>query len=144
MYLLHIKRVKEFADSTLSSAILYASDGQVSFELSFVEPAGPSTEEANQDRRIPAGLYSVDWEPSTTAGNDIAGKLPLLSNVKVSKDRRIRIHIGNYGKDTEGCLCPGLTANMSGGFVNSSRKALTRLLEICFNADLKVLITEEF
>lgn len=143
MYLLHVKRIKEFNDSTLSSAILYAGDGQVSFECSFVEPAGPSTEEANQDRRIPTGLYSVDWEPSTTAGNDIAGRLPLLYNNKVSKDRRIRIHIGNYGKDTEGCLCPGMTANMSGGFVNSSRVALTKLLHICFNADLKVLITEE-
>ena len=144
MYLLHIKRIKEFSDSTLSSAILYAGDGQVSMELSFVEPAGPSTEEANQDRRIPAGLYSVDWEPSTTAGNDIAGKLPLLYNSKVSPDRRIRMHIGNYGRDTEGCLCPGMSANMSGGFVNSSRAALREFISICFNADLKVLITEEF
>lgn len=148
MFVLDIYRFKEFPDngdgngSTLSRGEL-RDGGTVVWKGFFVEPAGPDTTERNKDRRIPQGCYEVLWKSSSKTGANIKGRLPLLFNSQVPEDRMIRIHVGNFGKDTEGCLCPGLTANPHTGAVNSSKAALTQLLDIIFDQQLAVVIHNE-
>lgn len=155
MRIMRLKRYKEFADTpnpkaklghngdgrTLSDVTL-EEDGKVIYTCKGLEPAGPSTLESRKDRRIPADLYTAVWEPSTNTGSKIKGKLPLVFNDKVSKNRRIRIHIGNYGKDTLGCQLLGESANDEKGTVNNSTKAITKLIDLWFDLPFKVEITE--
>jgi hypothetical protein len=70
----------------------------------FLEPSGPSTEKSGTDRRIPEGEYNISRYSSNKYPNSF-----ILSNDKVSKDRKILIHAGNYPKNTEGCQLPGST-----------------------------------
>lgn len=155
MRIMKIKRYKEFADTpnpkaklghngdgrTLSNVTL-EEDGKVVYTCKGLEPAGPSTLTPRKDRRIPADLYTAVWEPSTNAGSKIKGKLPLVYNDKVSKSRFIRIHIGNYGKDTLGCQLLGESANDEKGTINNSTKAITKLIDLWYDLPFKVEITE--
>lgn len=157
MRIMRIKRYKEFKDTpnskaklghngdgrTLSDVIL-EEDDKVVYTCKGLEPAGPSTLESRKDRRIPADLYTAIWEQSTTAGSKIRGKLPLVYNDKVPKTRSIRIHIGNYGKDTLGCQLLGETANDVKGTINNSTAAITKLIDLWYELPFKVEITENF
>lgn len=157
MRILRINRYKEFKDTPNSKAKLghngdgrtlgnveLIDDDKVIFTCKSLEPAGPSTTEAMKDRRIPDGLYNVIWQKSTTSGNKYVqdNELPLVYNDKVSKSRAIRIHIGNYGKDTLGCILLGLTANDTKGTVNNSTAAIKKLVELWHPLPFKVEINE--
>lgn len=155
MRIMRFKRFKEFKDTlnpkaklghngdgrTLSEVVL-EEDGKVIFECFGMEPAGPSTTEAKKDRRIPADLYTAIWEPSTAAGSKIKGKLPLIYNDKVPKSRAIRIHIGNYGKDTLGCKLLGLGCNKETGTIHNSTAAIKKLIDLWYDLPFKIEITE--
>lgn len=162
MRILRIKRYKEFADTPDKNAKLshkgdgrtlgdveFLEDDKVVFTCKSLEPAGPSTTEARKDRRIPGGLYNVIWQKSTTAGNKYVqdNELPLVYNEKVSKVRAIRIHIGNYGKDTLGCILLGLTANDTKGTINNSTAAIKKMAEmwhpLAFKVEIKEIPTNE-
>ena len=65
-----------------------------------LEPAGGDTTSRGLDRRIPEGMYRIDWHNSPKFGRF----LPLVWNNDVPKDRYILIHSGNYPKHTEGCI----------------------------------------
>jgi|GEM_PF-2048585 len=69
-----------------------------------LEPPGPSTSKANIDRRIPEGSYNLSQNSS---GKEFPNNYK-LSNVMVSSSRGILIHLGNFPKDTHGCLLPGI------------------------------------
>lgn len=146
MFLLKIERVFEKLDiekgtgCTLSNGELYNANNELIFSCHFIEPAGPDTIEPNKDKRIPEGTYNVEWLPSTTSGNSLKGKLPLLYNEVVSKQRRIRIHIGNTTQDTEGCLLPGLEMDTTTCKVSKSKAALLKLLDITFDMPMQVQI----
>lgn len=157
MRILRIKRYKEFADTPNPKAKLghngdgrtlgdaeFIEDDKVVFTCKSLEPAGPSTTEARKDRRIPEGLYNVIWQKSTTAGNKYVqdNELPLVYNDKVSKARAIRIHIGNYGKDTLGCILLGLSANDTKGTINNSTAAIKKMVEMWHPLAFKVEIVE--
>lgn len=83
----------------------------------FLEPYGGSTTQSGQDKRIPTGEYNLTWHTSTKfskdkyskkkKGKELKNGFPKLYNSKVSALRGILIHIGNKGKDSEGCLLPG-------------------------------------
>jgi len=70
-----------------------------------LEPGGPETTTANQNRRIPDGVYNVDPYSSTRFPDNY-----ILSNSEVSLDRRILFHGGNNPADTRGCILPGCTS----------------------------------
>ena len=97
-----VQRIAEDAHSTLSTFTATSPDGKTKTSGYMLEPAGPSTTKAGQDRRIPAGVYDV----SSHDGAEWEGVYG-VSNDNVSVDRGILIHPGNSYKDTTGCLLPG-------------------------------------
>ncbi|MGY6562373.1 MAG: DUF5675 family protein [Luteibaculaceae bacterium] len=70
----------------------------------FLEPAGPSTSEANINKRIPEGTFNI--EPFS---GDKYKNVFRLFNEDVPKERAILFHTGNLPKDTKGCLVCGET-----------------------------------
>ena len=105
-------RIEETDKSTIS-VFHIPETGASGFIL---EPAGPSTSVAEQDKRIPEGQYDVDSYSSKKFPSNF-----ILSNGDVSTDRKILIHTGNKPEDTEGCLLPGNTKSTD--WVGSSGKA---------------------
>ncbi len=84
-----------------------------------LEPAGPSTTESGLDRRIPAGTYNLKKNVGSKYG------LRLYNNV-VPQSRAILMHIGNYPKDTEGCLLPG--SSIGHDFVGGSGPVIQQIM----------------
>lgn len=136
-----IYRYKDFNDATLGRFELI-SDGQKIFSGYSLEPAGPDTIESNKDRRIPVGTYNAIWSDSSQTGVDIKGKLPLIFNDNVSKDRLIRIHIGNTGKDTLGCILLGMNTTGTAQ-VLKSRVAMTKFCNLVYPDDFIVEIKND-
>lgn len=143
MYTINIRRYKNFSKSTLGDAILTDAEGKELLKFKTCEPEGPDTTERNKDKRIPQGTYKVEWLPSTQTGNNIKGVLPLIYNEEVPKDRYIRMHVGNNGKDTLGCILPGTTADDKVGTVAQSTAILTKILDIICNKEVKIVITND-
>lgn len=72
---------------------------------------------------IPYGKYEI----ITSYSNRFKDYLPLLVNVPGYEG--IRIHPGNYAKDTEGCLLPGTYDPKVPDFVGNSRLSFAKLFE---------------
>ena len=70
---------------------------------------------------IPYGEYEVKY----TYSPKYKRKMLLIAGVPVFKG--IRIHIGNYPKDTEGCPLPGLTKGLD--FVGNSKVATKKVYD---------------
>lgn len=115
--LIVMNRIEESEDTTTSEI---STTGDEPIEGYALEPGGPSTEVANQDKRIPEGVYDLDDYSSNKYPDNF-----ILSNDKVSKDRKILIHKGNYGSNTEGCIMPGSTKGTNS--VGSSNKKMGEL-----------------
>lgn len=84
---------------------------------------------------IPAGRYEI----AVNFSNKFNRKLPLLLNVPAFEG--IRIHVGNFEENTDGCLLPG--KDKAKDMVISSRAAFDQLfakIEIALNRE-KVFIT---
>lgn len=137
-----IERYAEHSDSTTGRFQL-KDDHDVTIQHGFtLEPAGPDTITPNKDKRIPVGTYKARWEWSGKAGCKLTKdrKLPLIWNDVVPESRKIRIHIGNYGKDTEGCILLGNTT-LGKGSINESKAALTQFISHVYPAEFEVIIT---
>lgn len=103
-------------ENATSSTIgeFYVSDDP-SIHGFIAEPYGPSSIQSGQDKRIPVGEYNLRWYISSTYGKNkykkkniiLKNGFPNVYNENVSAQRGILIHIGNFGKDTVGCLLPG-------------------------------------
>lgn len=120
-------------NSTLGSITLYSDDKKVLFQGFTCENDGPSTDEPMKDKRIVSGTYTLEWATSSKNGNKALGKwqnkvLWVKRDVAFNK-RLIRIHVGNFPTDTEGCILVGESKSTK-GCVNSSVSAITKL----FNA----------
>ena len=92
-------RFWQSASSTISAFNIPAT-GESGF---FLEPAGPSTTVRNQDQRIPAGTYNLEWYKRPSNGAITAR----IYNDQVPRNRYILEHTGNLPEDTAGCLIPG-------------------------------------
>jgi len=109
-YTIDMQRIAESPNATVSEFTAYGPAPLRPVTGYILEPGGPSTTTANQDKRIPAGTYSIDPYSSTKYSNHY-----IVSNSYVSQDRRILIHSGNYHSNTLGCLLPGRSYSMVGG-----------------------------
>ena len=98
-----IDRFKDIPDGTIGKFYIVGDDGVKLMTGFSLEPAGPDTTERNKDRRVPAGIYNLDWYKSGRTGKT----QPVIYNDKVPMDRYIAIHQGNCPKDTEGCILLG-------------------------------------
>ena len=124
------------------------------------EPHGEATTKRGQDKCIPLGTYKLVWHtskkfPKTKYVNKGKGfpvlknGFPKLYNKDVSKDRGILIHVGNEGKDTEGCLLPGNKLKKVNGIVvgvNESLKMFYKLIAYIEDKgveNIKVVIKKE-
>ncbi len=113
-------RIEETKESTISAFhIPDAKEGELSSGF-FLEPKGPSTEKSGQNQRIPEGNYNIENHNGTDYQN-----VPKLFNDKVSKERAILIHNGNYPKNTRGCLLVG--DSKGNNYVGNSVKTLGRM-----------------
>ena len=111
-------RIEEGNDYTISDFTTIG--GEQNIKGYMLEPAGPSTMQSGQDKRIPEGVYDIENYSSVKYPDNF-----LLSNKDVSKDRKILYHSGNNGKQTEGCNMPGVTKG--DGTVGGSRAKLKEL-----------------
>lgn len=86
---------------------------------------------------IPKGTYEIVM----TMSNRFKIVLPLL--LKVPNYEGVRIHAGNYAKDTEGCILLGQTRSVD--FIGNSKKAVSNFLPKLKNAldNGKVYLTIE-
>lgn len=67
---------------------------------------------------IPKGTYEL----AMTMSNRFKKMMPLLLNVPNYEG--VRIHVGNYAKDTEGCILLGTSRNID--FIGGSRQAIAK------------------
>lgn len=129
-----------------------------------LEPYGESTTLSGQDKRIPAGEYSLKWHTSVKfpkdkyskkkQGKELENGFPKLYNAQVSASRGILIHIGNKGKDSEGCLLPGsnITVEKVGNkkYVTAVRGSTTVFYQLISYIEskgienVKLVITEKY
>lgn len=102
-----------FASGTDYTASYYSATSNVgNIHGYMLEPGGPSTITTGVDQRIPAGTYNLST-------NITSHGMYELYNDSVGTNRHIKIHAGNSGADTAGCLLPG--SSYSNGTVSNSR-----------------------
>jgi len=126
-----MQRIAKLPNATVSEFTAYGPVPLKPITGYILELGGLSTTTANQDKRIPAGTYSIDTYSSKKYSNHY-----IVSNSSVSQNRRILIHSGNYHSNTLGCLLPGSSYSMvsgnyavwnSGATLNSLPPAAARL-----------------
>jgi len=99
-------RFTEDSKGTVSSFVI-PGEGTTGFLL---EPGGPSTTVAKQDKRIPEGQFSLILSKDRPGVDASKLRFPnnfVLFNGEVSSGRGITFHSGNFNDQTEGCPMPG-------------------------------------
>ena len=96
-----------------------------------LERPGPDTEESGQSLRIPAGQYCLRENPYSSFPG--VPRLYLQNEGKEGAfDKRgILIHVGNYPKDSKGCLLPG--SSYATDFVGNSGNTLKNIIKYVKN-----------
>ena len=134
-----INRTSQNSQSTVGTLSIpnYNFDGFV------LERPGPDTTTRNMRKRVPTGVYKVKWHE--TKLNRSLGKAFVLFNDDVPADRYILIHIGNYPKDTDGCILLGSSKGKD--FVGNSTNTVFAFYKLFENSNLTKIrdkITESY
>lgn len=102
-----------------------------------LERPGPSTTQSGQRLRIPAGTYNLTQAPGTAKDIKLHAEWELYNN-QVPDSRHILFHLGNYPRDTDGCLLIGTTRGVDfvGGnpAIGSTSKSATDALNNYINS----------
>lgn len=105
-----LKRIEENKDCTIGEVRVFDNEGKCVFSSYSLEPAGDSSDEANKNKRIVAREYHLKYtQTSVCLPKECEQKGILLTTdeVKDFEKRRILVHVGNYSKDTQGCILLG-------------------------------------
>lgn len=152
LYCLKVKRESEHKgilyknkkeDSTLGSVVLEDVNGKELWKGYSLENIGPSTDTPNQDRRIVAREYQLEWTATTKNSNSKLGKfrnkalLVTCKELPSFRHRRILIHTGNYPQDTEGCILLGKGIDKKQGIILKSVDAINELFAILEKLNIK-------
>lgn len=152
LYCLKVKRESEHKgilyknkkeDSTLGSVVLEDVNGKELWKGYSLENIGPSTDTPNQDRRIVAREYQLEWTATTKNSNSKLGKfrnkalLVTCKELPSFRHRRILIHTGNYPQDTEGCILLGKGIDKKQGIIIKSVDAINELFAILEKLSIK-------
>lgn len=81
----------------------------------------------NRSKAIPCGTYNIENSKSPKFKRE----LPLIYGYKVAESRGIRIHAGNTGKDSAGCILVGMGRDTVAGSLTESRLAETMVAMLC-------------
>ena len=130
---LHLHREEHRADRTLGRLRLYDASGGVRFDGWALEP--PWRGNRRGVSGIPCGLYDLAHRYTARRGRHllVLGTAPRTY---------ILLHAGNWPRDTQGCILPGLRrADLDGDRgpeVASSRAALRRIVAALPNRAVEV------
>lgn len=118
-----LKLVRDKFTDITTTGKLYI-DGQL-FGFVLEDVVRPTGQKVRDKTAIPYGTYRITWEKSprlsAQKGHDFY--TPRLNAVPGFEG--VLIHVGNYDRDTSGCLLPGLTRAID--MVGSSKAACDRL-----------------
>jgi RHS repeat-associated protein len=105
-----------------------------------LERPGPSTTQSGQRLRIPAGTYNLMKSPGTAKDIKLHAEWELY-NDQVSDSRHILFHLGNYPRNTDGCLLVGSSRDVDfvGGNSTKATDALNNYIN-SFNGNVVVNI----
>jgi len=81
---------------------------------------------------IPKGVYTVDFTVSNKFTSDFYKQwkgVPILNNVPGRSG--IRIHVGNYPKDSKGCILIGSQCVIGMDMISKSKVAYTAFMDYC-------------
>lgn len=116
---MNLKLNRKWFTENSTCGILYINDKFFCYTLEDV--VRPSGEKIKGKTAIPWGKYTVVITHSQKFNKD----LPLL--IAVPNFVGVRIHSGNYSKDTEGCILVGSTHSTD--FVGGSRVLMASLMD---------------
>lgn len=113
------------------------------FSCYCLERPGPDTTTPNLRKRIPIGIYNV--KKHITRLNGKLGWVFVLFNENVPASRYILIHIGNFPKNTDGCILLGTSkGNNSVHNSTSAIKQFYGLFENIAFDKIKVQIEDDY
>lgn len=102
---------------------MLANVANPSIRFATMEPMG---------KQIPEGIYSVDFTPSQKFNSNFYLQwkgVPIVENVAGRSG--IRIHVGNYPKDSSGCLLIGTYHVKDVDMIAQSKIAYTGFMNYC-------------
>ena len=105
-----LKRTRENAECTFGKLSVLNSEGKEILNCVSLEPKGASSDEANLNLRIMPRSYKLKYSPTSVCLPEVCEKKGILlfsDEVAGFEDRRIFFHIGNFAKDTQGCILLG-------------------------------------